>query len=96
MKQENYIYRKVNRGFQITLPPEFRDKYDLKIGSTLCLSLEDNKLIVTPYIDDKTHALKRLQMIFAEIDKLPQLPQSEDELYDLLDTERKSTRDHRE
>ncbi|MDF2966205.1 MAG: Antidote-toxin recognition MazE, bacterial antitoxin [Rickettsiaceae bacterium] len=92
MQDENIIYRKVNRGYQVTLPPEFREKFNLDIGSTISMSLEDNKLVIEPYIDQKTYSLKKVRTIFEELDKLPKLEDSEDELFDILDKERKSAR----
>jgi len=40
--------RKINRGYQLTLPQSFRDAYHLQIGDYLRVHEDDGKLIIEP------------------------------------------------
>lgn len=95
MQKENTIYRKVNRGFQITLPPTFREKFNLAVGSSITMTLDNDKLVIEPHIDQKTISLNRLHAIFNELDILPKLADSEEAVLKLVNQERKLIRGKR-
>ncbi len=55
--------RKINRGYQLTLPQSFRDAYQLQIGDYLKIYEEGGKLIIEPINimpKDPLEALKKL------------------------------------
>lgn len=75
--QNNTIYRKVSRGFQVTLPPKFREAAHLDIGATVTMKMNGNKLIIEPCVDAKKEALERFKDSFNELDAKPALADDE-------------------
>lgn len=59
------IIRKINRGYQFTIPPEFREQNSLDVGALVSVKQEGNKLVIEPF-KNKTSALKRLDYIFSQ------------------------------
>lgn len=48
MARQEILLRKISRGFQITLPPQFREQLGLRIGDHVRIEQAGEKLIVTP------------------------------------------------
>lgn len=83
------IIRKVNRGYQFTIPPEFREKNSLDVGALLSVKQEGNKLIIEPF-RNKTSALKRLDYIFSQKNEFSQI--SEKDISKMVQKEIKASR----
>lgn len=64
MKAE--IYRKINRGFQLTLPQAFREKNRIRVGSLVSVTTNGDSLIVKSMQDSKSLALAKLDELFAQ------------------------------
>ena len=47
------VIRKVSRGFQITLPPEFRAQHGLDIGDHVRIEQHGDSLIITAISDER-------------------------------------------
>lgn len=83
---------KINRGFQLTLPPEFRENYHLQIGDYLKMQEENGKLVIEPVkmvSSDPLEALKSL--LSSSVDNFKDLP--EDQIMDLVRDEIKKSRE---
>lgn len=59
----NALVRKINTGYQVTLPPEFRKCNHLSVGSMVSVTNQGNKLIIEPF-KNKSEALKKLESLF--------------------------------
>jgi bifunctional DNA-binding transcriptional regulator/antitoxin component of YhaV-PrlF toxin-antitoxin module len=54
------VIRKVSRGFQITLPPEFREKTRLAIGDHVRIEQLGDTLIITAVSDERQRIANEL------------------------------------
>jgi bifunctional DNA-binding transcriptional regulator/antitoxin component of YhaV-PrlF toxin-antitoxin module len=54
------VIRKVSRGYQITLPPEFRDKTHLSIGDHVRIEQVGDTLVITVLNDDRQRVADEL------------------------------------
>ncbi len=83
--------RKINRGYQVTLPQEFRDNYHLQVGDYLRINEVGGKLIIEPVKIVPKNSVEALQSIFSSINSdLDDLP--EDEIMELVRKEIKRSR----
>lgn len=59
------MYRKISRGFQITLPPEFRERHGLKIGDVIEMRDEGHSLSVHPALQTSSQnmATKLIELL---------------------------------
>lgn len=83
---------KINRGYQLTLPPAFRESYHLQIGDYLKMQEENGKLIIEPVkmvSNDPLEALKSL--LSSSDDNFNDLP--EEQIMDLVRSEIKKSRE---
>lgn len=58
--------RKVNRGYQITLPPEFREQTGLCIGDHVRIEQQGDKLIITAISEARQRLAAELTAALAE------------------------------
>ena len=65
-KTSKPVIRKVSRGYQITLPPEFREKAHLTIGDHVRIKQEGDVLIITAVTDRRQQIADELAAILAE------------------------------
>jgi len=56
--------RKINRGYQLTLPQTFRDAYHLQIGDYLRIHEEQGKLIIEPVNLVSKNPVEALEALF--------------------------------
>jgi bifunctional DNA-binding transcriptional regulator/antitoxin component of YhaV-PrlF toxin-antitoxin module len=90
LKMSEYT-RKINRGFQLTLPQTFRDAYHLQIGDYLRIHEENGKLIVEPVNIIPKNPAAALEALFdAATSNFKDL--SEDEIMLLVGKELKKSR----
>ena len=89
----NALVRKINTGYQLTLPPDFRKYNHLSVGSMVSVINEGNKLVIEPF-KNKSGALKRLELLFkkspTEFESMP-----EQEVSDLVRHETQAARRNR-
>lgn len=60
------VIRKVSRGFQITLPPKFREKTRLAIGDHVRIEQLGDTLIITAVSDERQRIANELLAALAE------------------------------
>jgi bifunctional DNA-binding transcriptional regulator/antitoxin component of YhaV-PrlF toxin-antitoxin module len=60
------VIRKVSRGFQITLPPEFREKTRLAIGDHVRIEQLGDTLVITAVSDERQRIANELLAALAE------------------------------
>lgn len=58
--------RKVSRGYQITLPPEFREQTGLCIGDHVRIEQQGDKLIITAVSEARQRLAAELAAVLAE------------------------------
>jgi bifunctional DNA-binding transcriptional regulator/antitoxin component of YhaV-PrlF toxin-antitoxin module len=63
---ERPVIRKVSRGFQITLPPEFREKTRLAIGDHVRIEQLGDTLVITAVSDERQRIANELMAALAE------------------------------
>ena len=68
MKPKKPDIRKVTRGFQITLPTSFRERYSVEIGDFVEVLEVGGALMVRPVTFTRQEAQAALEDIFAEAD----------------------------
>lgn len=56
--------RKINRGFQLTLPQTFRDNFHLQVGDYLRVNEENGKLIIEPVNIVPKNPIEALESLF--------------------------------
>lgn len=71
------VLRKVSRGYQITLPPEFREKAHLAIGDHVRIEQHGDTLIITAVNDERQRIADELMAALAE--PIEGVPDFEDE-----------------
>lgn len=71
------VIRKVSRGYQITLPPEFREKNRLSIGDHVRIEQQGEILIITA-VSDKRQRLAD-ELLAALHEPLEGVPEVQDE-----------------
>lgn len=83
--------RKINRGYQLTLPQTFRDSNHLHIGDYVRMHEEDGKLIIEPVDFVPKNPVEALESLFSatsgNFDDLP-----EEEIMKLVRNEIKKSR----
>lgn len=60
------ILRKINRGYQITLPPDFRDRYRLNIGDHVEMVEKNGLLVISPLGGRREKISRELATLFSE------------------------------
>jgi bifunctional DNA-binding transcriptional regulator/antitoxin component of YhaV-PrlF toxin-antitoxin module len=60
------VIRKVSRGYQITLPPEFREKAHVTIGDHVRIEQQGDVLIITAVSDRRQQIADELAAALAE------------------------------
>jgi bifunctional DNA-binding transcriptional regulator/antitoxin component of YhaV-PrlF toxin-antitoxin module len=60
------VIRKISRGYQITLPPEFREKAHVAIGDHVRIEQQGNVLIITPVTGRRQQIADELAAVLAE------------------------------
>lgn len=65
-KDSKPVIRKVSRGYQITLPPEFREKAHLDIGDHVRIEQQGDVLIITAVSDRRQQIADELAAVLAE------------------------------
>jgi bifunctional DNA-binding transcriptional regulator/antitoxin component of YhaV-PrlF toxin-antitoxin module len=65
-KRSKPVLRKVSRGYQITLPPEFRVKAHLTIGDHVRIEQQGDALIITAVSDRRQQIADELAAVLAE------------------------------
>ncbi|MGF1615052.1 MAG: AbrB/MazE/SpoVT family DNA-binding domain-containing protein [Gammaproteobacteria bacterium] len=71
------VLRKVSRGYQITLPQEFREKAHLAIGDHVRIEQHGDTLIITPVNEERQRIADELMAALAE--PIEGVPDFEDE-----------------
>lgn len=61
--------KKIARGFQVTLPKEFREKYNLTEGDYLEASEENGAVIYRPVIIDRRKLVAEMDEALAKLNK---------------------------
>jgi bifunctional DNA-binding transcriptional regulator/antitoxin component of YhaV-PrlF toxin-antitoxin module len=83
--------RKINRGFQFTLPPDFKDIYHLQVGDYVRIYEENGKWIIEPVTMLPKNPKKALESLFmSSTDAFRDL--SEEEIMKLVSEEIKKHR----
>ncbi|MBF0635248.1 MAG: AbrB/MazE/SpoVT family DNA-binding domain-containing protein [Nitrospinae bacterium] len=62
--------KKIARGFQVTLPKDFREKYNLTEGDYLEASEENGAVIYRPVVIDRKKLVAEMDEAFAKRDKV--------------------------
>jgi len=57
------LVRKINTGYQLTIPPDFREHNNLFIGSMVSVINEGSRLIIEPF-KNRSAALRKLELLF--------------------------------
>jgi bifunctional DNA-binding transcriptional regulator/antitoxin component of YhaV-PrlF toxin-antitoxin module len=65
-KKSKPVLRKVSRGYQITLPPEFREKAHLAIGDHVQIEQQGDVLIIKAVRDRRQQIADELVAVLAE------------------------------
>ena len=65
MKTIEPSIRKIARGYQVTLPPEFRKEHHLNVGDYVEIQEKNGKLIIEPIEIKKKSVAKQFDEIFA-------------------------------
>lgn len=60
------VIRKVSRGYQITLPPEFREKTHLTVGDHVRIEQQGNALVITAVSDERQRLVDELMAALAK------------------------------
>jgi AbrB family looped-hinge helix DNA binding protein len=89
MKTERSL-RKIARGYQITLPPEFRDEFHLNVGDYVEVSEENGRLIIEPVEIKKKNIASQFDDIFKN--QKDRLITSEDKILEMVRKEVKLSR----
>ena len=83
--------RKVNRGYQLTLPQTFRESYSISVGDYVRMHEEDGKLIIEPVEIVSKDPVEALKTLFDSVsDSFNDLP--EDQIMKLVREEIKKNR----
>jgi AbrB family looped-hinge helix DNA binding protein len=83
--------RKINRGYQVTIPQTFRDAYHLQVGDYLRIQEENGKLIIEPVTITSKDPIAALESLFsAASENFSNL--SEDQILNLVRSELKKSR----
>lgn len=87
MTTEKTALRKIARGFQVTLPKEFREKYNLTEGDYLEAREENGAVIYQPVTIDRKKIAAEMDNVFARLDKVNDefTGMSEDEIMAVVD-----------
>jgi AbrB family looped-hinge helix DNA binding protein len=92
MQVQNEV-RKITRGFQITIPQDFRKQNNIKEGDFIEVSLQGNKMIIEPISIKKKNPLDNLKSLFQSQPKDKFFDtKSEEEIMDTVNSEIKSSR----
>ena len=60
------VIRKVSRGYQITLPPEFRERAHLAVGDHVRIEQQGDALVITAVSDERQRLAAELMAVLAE------------------------------
>ena len=82
--------KKISRGFQITLPKAFRDRYNLDIGDRVEIVEEDGRFTLYPFRSSHNPIHKLIQFLDELDDKAPS--SSEEEILEQANQQRHLTR----
>ena len=63
---EKPTLRKITRGYQITLPPEFRDRYHLHVGDHVEIVEKDGQLVISPLHVEREKVAADLARLFGD------------------------------
>lgn len=63
---EKPTLRKITRGYQITLPSDFRDRYHLDIGDHVEIIEKDGQLLISPLQGERGKVADDLARLFTE------------------------------
>lgn len=66
MGDDRPVIRKVSRGYQITLPPEFRDRTHLSVGDHVRIEQVGDTLVITVINNDRQRIADELVAALAE------------------------------
>lgn len=80
--------RKVSRGYQITLPRKFRDKYHLKVGDVVEYIEKDDELVIRPLQPTKKNISAKKLIEFLKNSGNLVTDLSEDEIIELASQEK--------
>ncbi len=89
---EKQTLRKITRGYQITLPSDFRDRYHLHVGDHVELIEKDGQLVIAPMNAQREQMASNLAQLFAEN---PETELTDEEAMALAIEEIKATRAER-
>lgn len=93
MKTTDSYIRKIARGYQVTLPPEFRKEHHLDVGDYVELQEKNGKLIIEPIEIKRKSVAKQFDNIFASQKEHPAFAKkTEEEIISLVRKEIKATR----
>jgi len=84
--------RKINRGFQLTLPQSFRDSYHLNIGDYVRMHEESGKLVIEPVKIVPKNSVDALKALFSKAASNNFDDLSEEEIMELVLQEIKKSR----
>lgn len=86
-------FRKITRGYQITLPRFFRDKHHLEIGDVVELLEEDGNILIKPlHKQDRQNAAKRLINLLEDQENALNT-MAEEDILSLIKEEKKKMRE---
>jgi AbrB family looped-hinge helix DNA binding protein len=69
MSAEKATIKKIARGFQVTLPKSFREKYNLTEGDYLEASEENGAVIYRPVVIDGKKLVTEMDLALSKLDK---------------------------
>ncbi|MBF0565730.1 MAG: AbrB/MazE/SpoVT family DNA-binding domain-containing protein [Nitrospirae bacterium] len=98
MKKGNSTLRKVNRNFQVTLPADFRKRFNIHEGDLLEVVEGEEEVVIRPVEIEikRKQVLEHIKESFAEIDKNnPYSNMSEEEVMKMVNKAREDYREEK-
>lgn len=92
MKSQSTSLKKITRGFQLTLPKGFREKFDLNEGDYLEVVEEDERLVLRPIEIRRKQTATKLKKVLSKAVKTPLSKLSEEKALKVVEGEIKKHR----
>jgi AbrB family looped-hinge helix DNA binding protein len=88
MSETKTSIRKISRGFQVTIPQEFREDFGLQIGDMVEFEKNEDGLKIRPIeLISRKETIKSLKKVFSDQQKNEFSSLSEDEIMEIVNKE---------